>query len=220
MDRLRGRVRKAAALSDSAVVSVPVLPLFWQNGMILNEGGLKGDVLLVYLTKGILVKNMTELNRQHGQRDWRANFENVFVGGLVPYDRMVELVKAVNHGYAAASTSQDMVVQLAEALGADHTALKQYYKHCASVQRDLSAQFEDDLDYLDLFGDKSRGKIFKEGRTLACISDCLRLHPTLMETTWNAANASRDSDHLFKSAADDIDRFNAMLNSDGRVLRL
>jgi len=41
-----------------------------------------------------------------------------------------------------------------------------------------------------------------------------------MEATWNAANASRDSDHLFKSAADDIDRFNAMLNSDGRALGL
>jgi len=188
--------------------------------MILKEGGLKGDVLLVYLTKGILVNNGTELNRQNGQRDWRSKFEEVFIGGSVPYNRMVELVKAVNHGYAATSTSQDMVVQLGKALGADHTELEKYYKHCASVQRDLSAQFEDDLDYLDLFGDKSRGKIFEEGRTMACISDCLRLHPTLMESTWNVANASRDSDQLFKSAADDIDRFNAMLDLDGRVLRL
>jgi len=219
MDRSRSRVRKAAAPSDSAA-SVPVLPPFWQNGMMLNEGGLKGDVLLVYLTKGILVKNGTELNRHNGQRDWRSKFEEVFVGGSVPYDRMVELVKAVNHGYAATSTSQDMVLQLAKALGADHTPLEKYYKHCASVQRDLSAQFEDDLDYLDLFGDKSRGKIFEEGRTMACISDCLRLHPTLMEATWNATHGSRDSEQLFKSAADDIDRFNVMLDSDRRVLRL
>jgi hypothetical protein len=188
--------------------------------MILKEGGLRGDVLLVYLTKHVLVHNGTELHRQHGQRDWRAKFGEVFVGGSVPYNRMVELVMAVNHGYAATSTSQEMVVQLAQALGADHTPLEKYYKHCASVQRDLSAQFEDDLDYLDLFGDKARGKIFEEGRTMACISDCLRLHPSLMEATWNAVHASRDSDQLFRSAADDIDRFNAMLDSDGRVLRL
>ena len=188
--------------------------------MVLKEGGLKGDVLLVYLTKHVLVNNGTELHRQHGQRDWRATFEEVFVGGSVPYDRMVELVKAVNHGYAASTASQDMVVQLAKALGADHIPLEKYYKHCASVQRDLSAQFEDDLDYLDLFGDKLRGKIFEEGRTMACISDCLRLHPTLMETTWNVTHASRDSEQLFTRAADDMDRFNAMLNSDGRVLRM
>ena len=219
MDRSRSRIRNIASPSDSAA-SVPALPPFWRNGMILNEGGLKGDVLLVYLTKHVLVTNGTELHRQHGQRDWRSKFEEAFVGGSVPYDRMVELVKAVNHGYAATSTSQDMVVQLAKALGADHTTLEKYYKHCSSVQRDLSAQYEDDLDYLDLFGDKSRGKIFEEGRTMACISDCLRLHPTLMETTWNAAHASRDSEQLFKSAANDIDRFNVMLDSDGRVLRL
>jgi len=219
MDRSRSRIKNTAAPSDSAA-SVSVLPTFWQNGMILKEGGLKGDVLLVYLTKHVLVTNGTELNRQHGQRDWRAKFEEVFVGGSVPYDRMVELVKAVNHGYAATSTSQDMVLQLAKALGADPTPLEKYYKHCASIQRDLSAQFEDDLDYLDLFGDKSRGKIFEEGRTMACISDCLRLHPTLMESTWNATHASRDSDQLFKSAADDIDRFNVMLDSDGRGLRM
>ena len=219
MDRSRSRIRNAAAPSDGAA-PVPVLPPFWRNGMVLNEGGLKGDVLLVYLTKHVLVNNGTELNRQHGQRDWRAKFEAVFVGGLVPYDRMIELVKAVNHGYAATSTSQDMVVQLAKALGADHTLLETYYRHCASVQRDLSAQFEDDLDYLDLFGDKQRGKIFEEGRTMACISDCLRIHPTLMETTWDATHASRDSDQLFKSAAEDIDRFNVMLDTDGRKLRL
>lgn len=188
--------------------------------MLLKEGGLKGDVLLVYLTKHVLVNNGTELHRQHGQRDWRASFEQVFIGGAVPYDRMVELVKAVNHGYAATSTAQDMVVQLARALGADHAPLEKYYKHCASVQRDLNAQFEDDLDYLDLFGDKARGKIFEEGRTMACISDCLRLHPTLMEATWNVAHASRDSEQLFTRAAGDIDRFNVMLNSDGRVLGL
>ena len=219
MDRSRSRIRNIASPSDSAA-SVPALPPFWRNGMILNEGGLKGDVLLVYLTKHVLVNNGTELHRQHGQRDWRATFEEAFVGGSVPYDRMVELVKAVNHGYAATSTSQDMVVQLAKALGADHTTLEKYYKHCSSVQRDLSAQYEDDLDYLDLFGDKSRGKIFEEGRTMACISDCLRLHPTLMETTWNVTNASRDSDMLFKSATGDIDRFNVMLDSDGRGLRM
>jgi len=167
-----------------------------------------------------LVMNGTELHRQNGQRDWRAKFEEDFVGGSVPYHRMVELVKAVNHGYAATTTSQDMVVQLVKALGADHTPLEKYYKHCASVQRDLSAQFEDDLDYLDLFGDKSRGKIFEEGRTLACISDCLRLHPALMEATWNVTHASRDSEQLFTHAADDMDRFNAMLNSDGRDLRM
>ena len=64
--------------------------------MILNEGGLKGDVLLVYLTKHVLVTNGTELHRQHGQRDWRSKFEEAFVGGSVPYDRMVELVHSTH----------------------------------------------------------------------------------------------------------------------------
>jgi len=63
MDRSRSRIRRAAAPPDGAA-SVPVLPPFWQNGMVLKEGGLKGDVLLVYLTKHVLVNNGTELNRQ------------------------------------------------------------------------------------------------------------------------------------------------------------
>ena len=84
MDRSRSRIKNTAAPSDSAA-SVSVLPTFWKNGMILKEGGLKGDVLLVYLTKHVLVTNGTELNRQHGQRDWRAKFEEVFVGGCLLY---------------------------------------------------------------------------------------------------------------------------------------
>jgi len=182
--------------------------------MLLTAGGLKGDVLLVYLTKNVMVNNGTELHRQNGQRDWRVKFGEIFAGGVVPYDRLVDLAKAVNHGYTANVASQDMVVQLVKALRVDHTPLEKYYKHCGAVQKDLSNMCEDDLDYLDLFGDKQRGKIFENGRTMACISDCLRLHPTLMETTWNAVHASRDADKIFENTAEDFVCFNKILDGD------
>jgi len=216
------RLRNARLTSATPLAS-PTLPPFWQRSLVLIDGGLKGDVLLVYLLKGVVVTNGTELNRNHGQRDWRAKFEAVFPDGVVPLDRVFDMVKITNHGYKGSLTSHDMVVQLTAALGADVTPMQQYYSHCRAVQRDLGQLVEEDLDYLDLFGDARRDKIFMEDggviRTMACVADCLRLHPKLMEVTWNASQAARDSERLFAEAADDVARFNLMLDADGRCLK-
>jgi hypothetical protein len=194
------------------------LPPFWHKGFTMTaDGNVRGDAFLVYLLKEIVVRNGTELNRNHGQRDWRAKFGTSFDGSDVPPDRLFEVVKGANHGYKGSPTAHDMVMQLATAVGADAGAMKQYYNHCRAVQRDLSHLGEEDLDYLDLFGDSKREKLYLEGtRTVACVADCLRLHPKLMEVTWNPHNASRDTEMLFESAAADIVRFNEMLDADGR----
>jgi hypothetical protein len=201
----------------------PALPPFWQRSLVLVDGGLKGDVLLVFLLKGVAVGTGTELNRNNGQRDWRAKFAAAFPDGTVPPDRVLDVVKGVNHGYKGSPGAHDMVVQLMAALGADVTTMQQYYSHCRAVQRDLGQLVEEDLDYLDLFGDGRRDKIYVEeggvGRTMACVADCLRLHPKLMEVTWNASQAARDSERLFVEAGEDIARFNHMLDADSRCLK-
>ena len=198
------------------------LPLFWRNGMLSQGDALRGDVFLVYLTKDILVRNGTELNRHHGQRDWRAKFAEIFPDGRVPPGRILEVAKAVNHGYRGERTAHDMVVQLAAAFGVATEELEQYYKHCRAVQRDLSHLAEEELDYLDLFGDHRREKICTQAGTatctMACVADCLRLHPLLMEASWNTSHASRDAETLFGAAAPDVVRFNEMLDSDRRRL--
>ena len=84
----------------------------------------------------------------------------------------------------------------------------------------------EDLDFLDLFGDGRRSKIFIEltedetsiGMTFASASDCLRLHPTLMGPGWDFSHASRDAQQIWDSAASDVTRFLQLLNIDGLLL--
>jgi hypothetical protein len=160
------------------------------------DGKVRGDAFLVYLHKEIVVRNGTELNRNNGQRDWRAKFGASFDGAEVPPDRLFEVIKAANHGYKGSMAAHDMVLQLATAVGGDVEEMRQYYSHCRAVQRDLSHLGEEDLDYLDLFGDSKREKLYVEGgssRTVACVADCLRLHPKLMEASWNPQHAKLPS---------------------------
>ena len=94
---------------------------------------------------------------------------------------------------------------------------KSDYSHCRSIQRDLSSSSEQDVDYLDLFGDSKRSKMYVE-YTLACAADCLRLHPDLMEPSWNSAHASRDAKAIWELAQADVHRFNEMIDVDGASL--
>lgn len=200
------------------------LPAFWSEcrPLKVDEDLLDGRAMWVFMTKGVVVKSVSEMNAaHHAQRAWQSKMIASFGDYRLRAEQLPALALGLNHGYVGSASDHEMILSLMQAHEAENIAtLSDYYKHCRSVQRDLTSSSEQDLDYLDLFGDKLRGKIFEDGRTMACISDCLRLHPTLMDATWNAAHASRDSDHLFKSASDDIDRFNAMLDSDGRVLGL
>jgi hypothetical protein len=75
----------------------------------------------------------------------------------------------------------------------------------ARRHRDISFTSEHDLDSLDLFGDRKRTKQYVQETldgveiryTLDCASYFLRLHPGLMDSTWNSSNSSRDAASLW-----------------------
>ena len=205
------------------------IPAFWSQCRPLKVDAerLDGRALLVFMTKGIVVKNATEMNATHqAQRGWQAKMAAQFDDWALRADQLPSLAVALNHGYVRSDAEQAMVVSLMEAYGADVATLSEYYNHCRSVQRDISFTSEQELDYLDLFGDKKRAKQYvvetldgvEIRYTLACASDCLRLHPGLMDSRWNSANASRDAVSLWTDAESDVTRFNDMLNSDGMGL--
>jgi hypothetical protein len=205
------------------------IPAFWSQCRPLKVDAehLDGRALLVFMTKGIVVKTVSEMNATHqAQRQWQSRMAALFEDWTLRADQIHGLAVASNHGYTRSDADQAMVVSLMEAYGADVTLLSEYYNHCRSVQRDISFTSEHDLDYLDLFGDRKRTKQYVQETldgveiryTLACAADCLRLHPGLMDREWNSANASRDSASLWTGAESDVTRFNDMLNSDGMSL--
>jgi hypothetical protein len=187
---------------------------------------LNGPSLYVFLTKGIVVCNGRELNRNHGRRDWRNKASAVFGEGPILPERVAELVVELNHGYNGRLRDQELIVDLLKSLRVETETVEAYYNHCRSVQRDLSALSETDLDYLDLFCDSRRSKLYCTeilGEvtfffTMACAADCLRLHPELMDRTWNVVNAARDSVSIWEACHRDVELFAEMLRRDSEVL--
>ena len=80
------------------------LPPFWSNAsriLLVRDGDaftLNGPALYVFLTKGIVVGNGTELHRHHGQRDWRNKAAADFGDGPLALEAMSTLAMKLNHG--------------------------------------------------------------------------------------------------------------------------
>ena len=183
----------------------------------------------VFMTKGVVVKSVTEMNAtHHAQRAWQSKMTRSFGNYRLRAEQLPALAIGLNHGYLGSASDHEMVMSLMQAREAENVAaLLDYYKHCRSVQRDLTSSSEPDLDYLDLFGDSRRAKMYiKEtidgmeiSYTLACAAECLRLHPSLMDDSWNCNNASRDACATWEIAETDVARFKEMLDADGVDLR-
>lgn len=216
-----------------AAVPLPSLPAFWAAApRLLVAGGAQvdGQVLLVFMTKGILVQSGSELNRLNGQRDWRDKAQEVFGAGPIEPAKITELALALNHGYTGRIADQDKVLDLVKSFEAvDGASLEKYYRHCRSIHIDVSHLAEAALDYMDLFGDSRREKIYvaqvgeEEGAasfsyTMAAASDCLRAHPALMPDSWNVAHAARDAGQIWAGCGDEVRLFEEMLATDGAAL--
>ena len=110
----------------------------------------------------------------------------------------------------------------------NEASLSKYYKHCRRFQRDLSSSSEQDLDYIDLFCDIRRTKRYitelvdgvEISDTLASAVDCLRLHPGLMQASWNFTHAARDVCVVWKRAEAYVARWNDKVDSDGVGLKV
>jgi hypothetical protein len=207
------------------------LPAFWSEcrPLKVDEDFLDGRAMWVFLTKGVVVKSITEMNATHmAQRAWQSRMTSSFGDYRLRAEQLPALALGLNHGYIGSASDHEMVLSLMQAREAENVAvLSDYYKHCRSVQRDLTSSSEQDLDYLDLFGDSRRGKMYvKEtiegveiSYTMACAADCLRLHPGLMASSWNCANAARDACAIWETAETDVSRFQEMLDADGTDLK-
>ena len=216
------RGRKRAADGTNAVA----LPAFWAAapGLLLaSEAGtavqVDGVLLLVFMTRGLLVKIGAEL------RDWRKKMRDGFGPGPMAPSRVYEMAVTLHHGYVGSAADQDKMLELLSALSEPTAALELYYRHCRSVHVDVACRQEEDLDYLDLFCDARREKLFllaDEGTpfsyTVACTADCLRAHPGLMPAGWMCTNAARDALQIWEGCATDVTLFKEMLAADGAVL--
>jgi hypothetical protein len=203
----------------------PPLPASWAGCKPLQKpnGQVDGRAIMVFMKKGVVPKTATEMNQTHHvQREWRTLQER-FGPGPINLDRAFELAVELNHGYHGTPDSHQRVVDLVHVYGADANPLRAYYDHCRSIQRDVSGMAEEDLDYQDLFCDAGRSKLFiqkeEEGvclqYTLANAADCIRRHPRLMPTTWNANQAARDAMRIWEQAESDVAQFLTMLQNDG-----
>jgi len=187
--------------------------------VFFDDGRLKGSALVVFLTKGKVPMTKADITGNNGQRDWDSKFPEL--EKTVAPEQVEGVVRKLQHGYRGDAADQAAVVKLFEKMQIPAEQLVTYYEHCRSMQRDLGMLAEEDVDYQDLFCDKRRAKIFSEEFgfpcTFAAVADVLRLHPALMEATWNAANAQRDADRLWRDAAGDVKRFTEMLQADSSL---
>ncbi|NCZ53379.1 MAG: hypothetical protein EBY81_05740, partial [Verrucomicrobia bacterium] len=143
---------------------VRALPAFWSecSPLKINEDLLDGRAMWVFMTKGVVVKSATEMNATHNaQRAWQSKMIRSFADYRLRPDQLAALAICLNHGYLGSASDHEMVLALMQAREAENAAaLSEYYKHCRSVQRDLTSSSEHDLDYLDLFGDSRRSKMY------------------------------------------------------------
>ena len=207
------------------------LPAFWSEcrPLKVDEDLLDGRAMWVFMTKGVVVKSVTEMNAaHHAQRAWQSKMTTNFGDYRLRAEQLPALAIGLNHGYIGSASDHEMILSLMQAREAENVAtLSEYYKHCRSVQRDLTSSSEQDLDYLDLFGDSRRAKMYvKEtiegveiSYTMACAADCLRLHPSLMVSLWDCTHASRDACAIWETTETDVKRFQEMLGADGTDLR-
>lgn len=229
--RLARKIHNYPAEVATLFTMVRALPAFWSEcrPLKIDEDLLDGRAMLVFMTKGVVVKSNTEMNATHNaQRAWQSKMTRSFVDYRLRPDQLAALAIGLNHGYIGSASDHEMVLALMQAREAENVAaLFEYYKHCRSIQRDLTSSSEQDLDYLDLFGDSRRAKMYvKEtiegveiSYTLACATDCLRLHLSLMDTPWVCTNASRDACATWGAAEPDVARFQEMLGTDCADLR-
>lgn len=210
---------------------VRALPAFWSEcrPLKVDEDLLDGRAMWVFMMKSVVVKSVTEMNATHNaQRAWQSKMTTSFGDYRLRAEQLPTLAIGLNHGYIGSASDHEMVLSLMRAREAENVAtLSDYYKHCRSVQRDLISSSEQDLDYLDLFGDSRRAKLYvKEtiegveiSYTMACAADCLRLHPSLMVTSWDCTHAPRDACAIWDATETDVVRFQEMLDADGAELR-
>jgi hypothetical protein len=193
-----------------------------------RTGGLNAPYLCAFLKHHKMPLSREDLNGMSGPRLWERLLVSVpstlRSGTTLQLEGILCLVKVMNHGFKAPHESQQMLLTFVRSLSASaalSVKLEDHYQTCWAF-RSSPGQLSSPPTHLDFFKDERVSKSWgdRAGSSILLLhaNDLLRTWPDLMQSTWNAANVSRDCLTVWEAAQEDIAQLHRSIDEEGAGL--